>query len=137
MDAGLLSIDEVCSPIQMILDNELMSALKRYTHEFEVNEETIGLETILETGPGGHFLDKPHTGRHFRDEHWRPDIWSRRMLGPWLAEDHRLDVDVAREQALSLQAEMESRGTDPVRISESLEKDLLRVIESARTQLQA
>jgi trimethylamine--corrinoid protein Co-methyltransferase len=135
IDAGLLSIDEVCSPIQMILDNELMAALKRYIYDFEISEETIGLETILEAGPGGHFLDKLHTARHFREEHWAPGIWSRQMLGPWLAGDRWLDVDVAREKALQVQAETKRRGIEPSRMSETLEQDVLGIIERARAQL--
>jgi hypothetical protein len=75
------SDDEVCSPIQMILDNEWMGAMKRFTHEFEITPEAIGLETILKAGPGGHYLDELHTVRRFRDEHWDPGIWSRQMLG--------------------------------------------------------
>jgi trimethylamine--corrinoid protein Co-methyltransferase len=135
MDAGLLSIDQVCSPIQMILDNEFMGALERYTHEFEISAETIGLDTILAAGPGGHFLDKPHTARHFRGEHWDPSIWSRQMLGPWMEGGHGLDVDVAREQALRFQSEMEQGGMEPSGMSASLERDVLRIIERARAQL--
>ena len=55
-----------------------------------VDREHLALDAIKRVGPGGHFLDKPHTARHFRDEHWRPGIWSRQMLGPWLANGQRL-----------------------------------------------
>jgi trimethylamine---corrinoid protein Co-methyltransferase len=103
MDAGLLSIDEVYSPIQMILDNELLSALKQFTKSFEISEESISLETIFEAGPGGGFIDKLHTARNFRTELWEPKIWSRTMLGSWKAAGSKLDVDIAREIALDLQ----------------------------------
>lgn len=131
LDAGLLSIDEVCSPIQMILDDELLSALDRFTHEFQIIEETIGLETIIEAGPGGHFLDKLHTVRHFRDEHWQPAIWSRQMLRPWMEEGCHLDVDKARGMALEIQ----HRSAEPVGMSESLEREVLGIIERARKAL--
>jgi len=131
LDAGLLSIDEVCSPIQMILDDELLSALDRFAHEFQITEETIGLETIIEVGPGGHFLDKLHTVHHFRDEHWQPALWSRRMLRPWMEEGRHLDVDKARGMALEIQ----HRSAEPVGMSESLEREVLSVIERARKAL--
>ncbi len=127
LDAGLLSIDEVFSPIQMILDDEFLSALKRFTHEFQITEETIGLEAIIEAGPGGHFIDKDHTLRYFRDEHWQPTIWSRHMVRPWLEGGCRLDVDKARELAL----ELRQHALEPVGTSESLEREILRVIERA------
>ena len=136
VDAGLLAIDEVCSPVQMILDNEWMDALQRFAYDFEISEESIGLETILEAGPGGHFLDKEHTVRHFRQEHWNPTIWSRQMLRPWLEGDRRLDVDVAREMALQVQLEVQQHGPEPA-MSESLENEVLRVIEQARKALVA
>jgi trimethylamine--corrinoid protein Co-methyltransferase len=136
VDAGLLAIDEVCSPVQMILDDEWMDALQRFAHDFQISEESIGLETIFEAGPGGHFLDKEHTVRHFRDEHWNPTIWSRQMLRPWLEGDRRLDVDVARERALQVQLEVQQHGPEPA-MSTSLESEVLRIIEQARRALVA
>jgi len=68
LGAGLLSVDEVCSLVQMILNNEFLGVLQHFTREFQVTEEAIGLEGILEAGPGGHFVEKLHTLRHFREE---------------------------------------------------------------------
>jgi trimethylamine--corrinoid protein Co-methyltransferase len=134
VDAGLLGIDEVCSPVQMILDDEWMGAVGRFTHEFEISETSIGLETILAAGPGGHFLDKRHTVDYFRGEHWNPSIWSRQMLRPWLEGDQRLDVDRAREKALQIHSEMRQQVPEPA-MSASLENEVLRIIERARIAL--
>ena len=132
VDAGLLAIDEVYSPIQMILDDEMISALRHFAREFLVTEETIGLETILEVGPGGHYIDSLHTVRHFREEHWNPTIWSRHMLRPWMEGGRGLDVDRARELALEVQADVRQRGLENEGRSESLEREVLRIIEDAR-----
>jgi trimethylamine--corrinoid protein Co-methyltransferase len=129
--AGLLSIDEVCSPIQMVLDNEFIGALKHLTKEFEVTEDAIGLDTILEVGPGGHFLDTDHTLRYFRTEHWQPAIWSREMMGSWLEGGSRLDVDKARTLVLDLKHDHEMRN----RMSPALEENVDRIIEDARRAL--
>lgn len=131
VDAGLLSTDEVVSPIQLILDNELIRAMEHFTHEFQISERTIGLETILEAGPGGHYIDKPHTAQHFRSEHWQPKIWTRQMLRAWMDEGSKLDVDKARELALEVQAQE----PEPSHMSESLEREVLLVIEKAREAL--
>jgi len=131
LDAGLLSIDEVCSPIQLVLDDEFLSALQRFVHEFEITEESIGLETIVEVGPGGHFLDRVHTARHFRDEHWEPGVWSRQMLRPWMDEGRGLDVDRAREIVLDVQR----LGVEQSDMSEALERQVLGVIERSRKAL--
>jgi trimethylamine--corrinoid protein Co-methyltransferase len=128
MDAGLLSIDEVCSPVQLILDNEFLSALSRFTLEAQITDETIGLETILEAGPGGQYLDKDHTVRYLRSEHWQPSIWSRQMLRPWMQSEIGLDVDVAREKALAFQ----QKSWQPDSMPGNLESEILRIIEKAR-----
>ena len=128
MDAGLLSIDEVCSPVQLVLDNEFLSALKRFTVEFEVSDESIGFETILEAGPGGQYLDKDHTVRYMRRELWQPKLWSREMLAPWLDSPRKLDVDRAREVALQVMREP----IEPDGLSAGLEQDLRKIIAEAR-----
>lgn len=131
LDAGLLSIDEVCSPVQMVLDDEFLGALQHYTHAFEITEDAVGLETILEAGPGGHYLDKMHTVRYLRSEHWQPGLWSRHMLGPWMEDGCRLDVDRAREVALSAARESSPEPGSGA-MSEALEREVLRIIASAR-----
>ena len=131
LDAGLLGIDEVVSPIQLILDNELASALKHFTNEFEISEESIGLETILESGPGGQYLDKIHTARYFRQEHWNPSLWNRRMRQAWLAEGAQRDIDKARAIAV----EVQQRGFQPQVMSESLEHAVLGIIAQAQRKL--
>ena len=131
MDAGLLSIDEVCSPVQLVLDNEFLSALTRFTDECEISEASLGLEMILECGPGGSYLDKEHTARWLRREQWQPRIWSREMLGPWLAGPRKLDADLARAQAIQLmERPLEGAGLAP-----DFESDILKLIEKARQSL--
>jgi trimethylamine--corrinoid protein Co-methyltransferase len=131
IDAGLLAIDEVYSPVQMILDNEMLSALKHFTREFEVSAESIALETIFEAGPGGGYLDKLHTVQYMRKERWQPEIWSRQMLQSWMAGGSKLDVDLARETALEVQANLEPYQG----LTETEEKDILNLIKRARVEL--
>jgi trimethylamine--corrinoid protein Co-methyltransferase len=128
LDAGLLSIDQVFSPIQMILDNEFVGALRCFTREYRVDDETIGFDAIRELGPGKIFLGTDHTARFFRSEHWQPAIWSRQMFEPWVRDGRKLDVDLALERYREIAAEP----PDPPRLSEDTEQQLLGVIESAR-----
>ncbi len=131
MDAGLLSIDEVCSPLQLVLDDEFLSALKHMARPIPVDDEAVGFETILEAGPGGQYLDKEHTVRYLRSEHWQPRLWSREMLHPWLESARLLDLDKARQVALQTY-QTDYRAS---RLSAAHEKDLLGVIEKARREL--
>ncbi len=127
LDAGLLSIDEVCSPLQMILDNEFCGALKQLCRGFGVTEEDLAVDLVAEVGPGGNFMATEHTARRFRSEHWEPGIWSRQMLGPWLAGERKLDVDYARDRYRELEHDLD---TEP-RLTDEEERDIRRIVESA------
>jgi trimethylamine--corrinoid protein Co-methyltransferase len=129
MDAGLLATDEVCSPVQLILDNEFLSALSHFIHPFTMDDDAIGLDMILNAGPGGSYLVEEHTVHYLRQkELWQPKIWSRQMLGAWLDSGRMLDADRAREIALDLLSQPNlGSGLD-----ENQERAVLRLIEKAR-----
>ena len=131
MDAGLLSIDEICSPIQMVLDNEFLSVLKRFTHPFNIDDEAINLEGILEAGPGGQYIDKEHTAKNFRREHWIPTIWSRQMLNSWLEGQRKIDLDFARDVIVDIQKQDYRMS----RIGDRFEKEILALIARAQEAL--
>ena len=122
--AGLLSVDEVFSPIQMIIDNEYVAALKRFARGCEITEETLAVEVVKAIGPDGLFTGTEHTVAHFRDEIWEPRLWSRSMLDRWRAEDAQTDVDRARE----ICADILARPDAPPRVSEQTEAELSRVM---------
>jgi len=124
MDAGLLAIDEVCSPVQMVLDNEFLGTLEWFTREFDVDDEAIGLETILAAGPGGSYAAEMHTASRFRKELWQPSIWAREMLGVWMSKGSKLDADKAADFALAVEP------MSP-QISEEFDREILRIIENA------
>ncbi|HPD15893.1 MAG TPA: trimethylamine methyltransferase family protein [Planctomycetota bacterium] len=124
---GLLSVDEVFSPVQMVIDDEIVGALKRFARGFEVNDETLAFDLIRRVGPGGGFLDAEHTVRHFRGELWEPLVFAREMLAGWQRHGSRSDADVAREVA----HELMRRDPMPSRISDALERRLLAAIRKA------
>lgn len=133
MDVGLLAIDQVYSPIQMVLDSEFLDALSRLTQEYRIDDEAIGLETILKAGPGGQYLNRVHTARWFKDEIWNPTVWSRQMLQSWMADGGPIDVDRALDIVLRVQRQVIR---NPVQmISASFERDVLKVIEQAQQAL--
>jgi trimethylamine---corrinoid protein Co-methyltransferase len=133
LDAGLLSTDEIYSPIQLVLDNELLSALKRLVYDFEISEDSIGLDAIFETGPGKQFLDKDHTLKYYRTEHWQPRMWTRTLYTAWMEEGGKLDIDKARDFALAVGQEE----PDPPFLTSYQEADLLQLISRASRALGA
>ena len=124
---GELSVDEVYSPIQMIIDNEIVSALQHLVRTVEVNEESLAFEVIKQVGPGGQFLDTDHTYRHFRSEIWEPSVFSRHMMAGWQQAGSKTDV----EYAADIYHDLVSREPLPVRISDELERELLKIVNNA------
>jgi trimethylamine--corrinoid protein Co-methyltransferase len=125
--AGLLSVDEVFSPIQMILDDELTAALQRFARGFEITDDTLAFDEISAVGPGGCFTQTDHTLRHFRGEHWQPALWSREMRRAWQQAGARTDVERARE----VYRDLMTRPDLPPQIDDETERALLAVIRRA------
>jgi|GEM_PF-6303846 len=84
--------------------------------------------------PAGQYLDRQHTARHFRTEHWEPAIWSRHMLQQWLESGRQLDVDRAREVVVQMRRRIVEQGPEEF-MSGDLERAVLHVIERARCAL--
>ena len=101
IEMGLLGIDQVFSPVQMVLDAEMASALAQLGREYEVSDESIGADVVAAVGPGGSFAGEPHTAEWFRRELWEPELWERRPFAAWLDGDGRTDIDRARERVLA------------------------------------
>lgn len=99
---GLLSVDEVCSPVQLVLDREAANYLKRICAGFPVDQESLALETIRECVQEDiMFFGSEHTVLHGREIIWRPEIFSCHMFSDW-SQTKRSDVDFAREKAITL-----------------------------------
>ena len=131
IEPGLLSIDEVFSPIQMILDAELVRAMRHVVRGFEVNDETLAVDLIDEVGPGGLFTDREHTARHFRTEQWEPQVWAREMVQAWLIGERKIDA----ERAFDLWRELMAGPESQPMIDAETEKRLWDVVERAKQRL--
>jgi trimethylamine--corrinoid protein Co-methyltransferase len=125
IDAGKLQ--ESCSPIQMILDSELISALRRLLKGFEVNDDTLAVEVIDALGPGGTFTGMRHTVRHMRSEIWQPRIWQPEGDQDWLTNRRKTDV----ERAAEIWRELMSQPDPEPGISVETENRLRAVIRRA------
>jgi len=127
MDVGLLSLDEILSPEQMLYDVEVVSAVRRMVRPVEVNAETCAVEEIAEVGPGGNFVGTDLTASRFREELWEPRIWDRQALQDWLKSGGRRERDRVKERIRALLAEP----APEVGLSPECERDLRAIIARA------
>lgn len=65
---GGLNLDAGCSLEQMVIDAVNWEEYRAYMRPFTVDEASAALDVIREVGPGGSFLNHPHTTRNFRSQ---------------------------------------------------------------------
>ncbi|HSV73849.1 MAG TPA: trimethylamine methyltransferase family protein [Chthonomonadales bacterium] len=104
VQAGLLGMDEVCSPLQLVLDADLAEALRALLAEPAVDDASCALKEIAAVGPGGGFLGSPLTAERHRSELWRPVTWSREFRAGWEAAARPRDLSRARERLQAIEA---------------------------------
>jgi len=134
IDAGRLGMDAVHSPLQMILDSELICALRRVLRGFEVNEDTLAVDLINEIGPGGSFLAAEHTVRHMRSELWQPRVWSREG---WRSQQRSGGQKTDVERALDIWHDLMAKPDFDPFMSEDTERRLQAVVDRAARNLYA
>lgn len=59
--AGSVESCMALSPLQLVIDDELMAIARRWRHGIEVSDATLALGAIDRVGPRGSFLDDDHT----------------------------------------------------------------------------
>jgi trimethylamine--corrinoid protein Co-methyltransferase len=88
----------------VVIVDEFIAMNRRLLTGITVDRETLALDVIAKTGPGGDFLSTKHTARHMRTAQWRPTIINRKSFERW-REDGGADLrEQARRKALRLLA---------------------------------
>ena len=99
---GQLESELAFSPAQAVIDNEIISYVKRYLKGIDVNEDTLSIELSREVGISGSFLDQYHTLENFQDEFFLPDILNRKVRENWKSLGSKTLAEVAEEKAREL-----------------------------------
>jgi len=97
-DVGYVESGLTCSYEMIVVCNEVISFVRRLMRGIEITPETLALDAIHAAGPGGSFLESPHTARHFR-EVWYPRILDRRTHAAWAEVGKPTPQQTARDIA--------------------------------------
>lgn len=89
--AGLMEFDLTVSYEKLVVDNEILGMCQRVLRGIEVDEDTMGLDLLLEKGPGKDYLAEPHTVEHMRDEFFVPRLANRRKREDYSPRDNALN----------------------------------------------
>ena len=124
LDMGVFSGGLIASFEQLVIDSEILGYVERVARGMRVNEGTLAFDIISKVGHGGDFLKEPHTLKHFKAEHWLPEISSRAAVGRWLKKGGRDVVQSAREKAKRILTEHH-----PNELSQDTIAELTRILE--------
>jgi trimethylamine:corrinoid methyltransferase-like protein len=101
--AGRLGGSSLASPVQLVIDDRLVSISRRCVEGVQVDDDTLAVDEILGAGAGGHYLKRRHTVRHCR-EAVRPDLFVADPLDMWQAEGGKDLYERAVEKYTALRA---------------------------------
>jgi trimethylamine:corrinoid methyltransferase-like protein len=127
--AGRLGGSTLASPVQLIIDDRVTALLRRYVDGVQVDDETLGLETILAAGAGGHYLRQKHTLKHCRDA-VRPDLFVAEPLDAWQTGGSKDLYQRAVEKYRELRATLA-----PLDLAEDVRRDMDAVVRRADERL--
>ncbi len=100
-DLGYLESGLTYSFAQLAICDQIVNWIKGFFREVEINDETLALDVIEQTGPGGMYLKSKHTKNHFR-EIWNPDLFERGIYSEWEKKGSKTLVERASERVQTL-----------------------------------
>lgn len=127
---GICGVDQAASLDMLVLQNEIIGYVGSALRELDFSDDALGLDVLLDVGPGGQLIDHAHTAAHFRKELWFPAMLDRDYYQTWL-EKGGLDMEtrcraVKAEHLKSFEAES---------LPDSLARDMRAIVNSARQAL--
>jgi trimethylamine--corrinoid protein Co-methyltransferase len=117
--AGWLEGGLTASYEKLIVDAEILQMMAEVLTPFTVDEDEIGIETIAEVGPGGHFFGAAHTLARFEGAFYRPMVSDWRNFETWQEDGARTATERANGLWKRLLVEFEPPPMDPA-VSEAL-----------------
>jgi trimethylamine:corrinoid methyltransferase-like protein len=127
--AGQLDTATVASPIRLIIDNMLSSIFKRFKSGVKVDDDTLAWQEIMDTVPGGHFLERAHTLKHCR-EALRTELFVSQPREVWNAEGSKDLYARAVEKYRGLKKKLQSQ-----ELPEDVKRELNAIVKKADERL--
>jgi trimethylamine--corrinoid protein Co-methyltransferase len=81
-----------------VVCDEIISFVRRLMRGIEITPETLALDVIDRVGPGGSFMNSPHTMQHYRDV-WYPRVFDRHNHSSWMQASQPTAIKTARDIA--------------------------------------
>ena len=121
-DIGYLESGKCYSVEQLVICDDLIGYVKRFTQDFEVTDETLALDLIMELGTASDYLKHPHTLQHYRED-WYPRLFDRNGFERWAASGHQTLRERARARVNKLLAQPQPEPPAP-----ALEREICEIL---------
>ena len=103
--AGAVEACMALSPMQLIIDDEIMAIARRWVRGIEVSESSLAVDVIRNVGPRGQFMTEEHTLNNLRTgELITTGIFERDLRAQWEERGSRSLEQKAREKGQALLA---------------------------------
>jgi len=130
--AGWLEGGLTASFEKLIVDAEILQMMAEVLVPFDVDEASLGIDTIAEVGAGGHFFGTAHTLERYETAFYRPLVSDGRPFETWQEDGSRTATERANRIWKQLLAEYERPAMDP-----AVEEALGAFIERRRREITA
>jgi trimethylamine--corrinoid protein Co-methyltransferase len=95
---GISGVDQASSLDMLVMQDELIRYVESALRGIDFSDEALGLAEIEAVGPGGTYIDREHTVRHFRRELWFPRLLDREYYEAWRTRGGRTMEDRCRQR---------------------------------------
>ena len=82
---------------QAVLDKEIVSYLNKLLEGVSVDEDTLAVDLIKETGSDGEFMSSEQTVRRARTESWHSEFFHNGPFDAWIAAGRKGPLDLASQ----------------------------------------
>lgn len=129
---GIVGPDQGASIVKLIIDEEIISYIKRIKKFFEVTNDTLAFDAIKKVGVGGNFLLEDHTLQYMKSEYWSPKIFNRDSYTVWKEKKGETLIDKAIDRKNFI---LKNYRVKP--IDKDIDKEIDKIINNAKKNLQS
>jgi trimethylamine--corrinoid protein Co-methyltransferase len=117
---GSTESEKTISPVQAVIDNEIIGMAKKYLSGFRVDDQSLALDEIRRIGITGEFLSSDHTLAHFRGAFFEPKILVRAQRSPTSEKEEMV------RKAEKMVERFLSSAKEPI-LEEKVERELMKI----------
>lgn len=128
-DVGYMDSGMLCSAEMLVMGNEVAGMAKQFMKGIEITPETMACDVIDEAGPGGNYLQAPHTMKHFK-ECWYPGLFCRSSYGAWQDNGEKTMGDQCHAKVKEI---LETH--QPEELKETVKEAILKIRKSGEQEM--